>query len=166
VSSRLEVRFLLALHEHYGPDLPFSAAAVMNKPQLRALAPVSEPKLDAWFGERAGQDLSGIIVLPAIGHRDGQDRKLWRVTVSSSNSEAVEAGRTRCRAVNCEVEFTPARRDQVFCSRACKERARQARKRGSDPCGSGQEGRGRSRAASAPSLGKRGTAMRVSGAGS
>jgi hypothetical protein len=80
--------FLLKLFEHYGPALPFSAAAIVNKPQLRALAPVGEAQLDAWFAEHACRDLGGIHVVLAIGYREGQGRKLWRVHGSPADDGA------------------------------------------------------------------------------
>ena len=50
--------FIRALWRHYGPELPFSAAAVSNKRQLRSVAPAtSEAGLERWLEEHVGRPM-------------------------------------------------------------------------------------------------------------
>jgi hypothetical protein len=102
MSSR---QFVRALFQHYGPDLPFTAAAALNKPRLRALAPEpSETGLDRWFADHAVADLGGLTVLPVPdrGHRESQSRRLWRVVGSSGNDDFVDAAVAALEAASGE----------------------------------------------------------------
>src|SRR5437764_1408714 len=73
-------RFLIALSEHYGPDLPFSAAAVLNKTRFRPKLPTvaGVGPLDEWFSARAAaaSPEDPIVVVQAPSSRESGERRL------------------------------------------------------------------------------------------
>lgn len=94
-SRRRAAQFLDALHTHYGPDLCFSAACVLElqkargqarKPN-RAKVADSERALDEFFASEAKplepfdalSHVGELKVLPGRPPRDGSGRRLWRV---------------------------------------------------------------------------------------
>jgi hypothetical protein len=86
--------FLAALRAHYGFDLAVSAAAILNRQELRNIAPASNERgLEAWLAASADFEQAG---------RDGQRRQLYRLVTAPTayscgnlHREAEEAGRAR-----------------------------------------------------------------------
>ena len=75
-----EIAFITRLFEHCGGSLAWSAAVVLNRPELARLAPAkTEAGLDAWFG--ANPDVGSFALRRALIHGnrglDGKGRRLW-----------------------------------------------------------------------------------------
>jgi hypothetical protein len=71
-------KLLVALWEHYGSDLAFSAAAARARPLRRIAFNSTEALLDELFARRSRHPIAGLAIMPA-DYRDGQGRRLWRL---------------------------------------------------------------------------------------
>ena len=80
-------RFLLALSDHYGPDLTFSAASVLNlrfaqSPVTRRPYTTRVADSERALGDFFASELRRGEFLVLSAGRDGAGRSLWRVLLS------------------------------------------------------------------------------------